>query len=337
MHRDCRNPPLVRGGLVALAFLLALSPSVYADANKDKDEARSLMQSGLKLFNDKDYLGALATFKSAYKQFASSKILLNIGTTLRQLGRNAEAANTYQRYLQAADSDPAKRADVEKVLAELDATVAVVTLDTEPTGAEVTINTDQPLVVAKATAWRVPVGEYTISAKLEGYEPLTTTGKLLAGQRKTITLTMVALPEAPDVIDQPPTPSPEAISHYGAMVRTHIDVSNRGAAVLVGGFYDVVDRVAVQAAGIVGPTFGAYLGTSVAILTGKVRPLVSLGAPVFFSNGARYAVRAAVGVDIRLGNHLSLFAEAGAEYQFNPEADISKTTFIPALGILGRL
>lgn len=337
MHRDCRKPTLVRRGLLASALLLALSPSVYADATKDKDEARSLMQSGLKLFNDKDYLGALATFKSAYKQFASSKILLNIGTTQRQLGRNAEAANTYQRYLQALDSDPTKRADVEKVLAELDATVAVVTLASEPAAALVTVNTDEPWVVSTATAWRITAGNYKISATLDGYEPLSLTGTVRVGQAKSITLTMVALPEAPQVIDPSTTTTSEAISRYGAMVRTHIDVSNRGAAVLVGGFYDVVDRVAVQAAGIVGPTFGAYLGTSVAVLTGKVRPLVSLGVPVFFSNGARVAVRAAVGVYLRLGNHLSLFAEAGAEYQFNPEADITKTTFIPALGILGRL
>ncbi len=337
MHRDCWKLFFSRHSLLAAAFVLALSPSVHADAGKDKDEARSLMQSGLKLFNDKDYLGALATFRSAYQQFASSKILLNIGTTLRLLGRNAEAANTYQRYLQAADSDPAKRTDVEKVLAELDATVAIVTLASEPSGALVTVNTDEPFVITTTTAWRLPAGDYKITANLEGYEPLHTAGNMRSGQTKNIALTMVALPEAPTVLVGPaPTPV-EKISRYGAMVRTHLDVKNRGAAVLVGGFYDVVDRVAIQAAGIVGPTYGVYLGTTVALFTGKVRPQVSLGVPVFFSNGPRFAARAAVGVDLRLGNHVSLFAEVGGEYQFNPEADITKTTFIPALGILGRL
>lgn len=327
-------------GLVVAALLSTLGHAhiASADDSKDKDEARSLMQSGLKLFNDKDYLGALATFKSAYKQFASTKILLNIGTTLRQLNRNAEAANTYFKYLQAKDSDPTKRADVEKVLAELDAKVAVVTFTTTPDGATVVVNSDDPIFVQGETQWRVAPGTFKIAAKLEGYEPYSSSGTVLAGQTKTVAIEMVALPEAPD----PEEPrvivvEPGAPTRFGAVVRTHIDVKNRGAAVLVGGFYDVHKRIAVQAAGIIGPTYGAYLGATVSLLTGKVRPQLSVGAPVFFSDGARWAARAAVGVDVALGQHLSLFAEVGGEHHFNPETDITKTIFIPALGILGRL
>ena len=77
-----------------------------------KVDAKALMQSGLKLFEAKDYLGALAVFNDAYKRLPSAKILLNIGTTEVLLERKADAANSYQRYLDSPDADPAKKPDV---------------------------------------------------------------------------------------------------------------------------------------------------------------------------------------------------------------------------------
>lgn len=50
-------------------------------------------------------------------------ILLNIGTTQNLLARKAEAGNTYQRYLDAPDADPAKKNDVIAALADIDKAV----------------------------------------------------------------------------------------------------------------------------------------------------------------------------------------------------------------------
>jgi len=66
-------------------------------AASDKRAAKALMQSGLKLFAAKDFLGALARVPDRLRRFASAKILLNIGTTLSRLDRKAQAANVYQR------------------------------------------------------------------------------------------------------------------------------------------------------------------------------------------------------------------------------------------------
>src|SRR3954470_12544237 len=108
--------------LLVAASLVAAGPAAAQPGspppNGDKVDAKALMQSGIRLLDAKDYLGALAVFKDAYARFPSAKILLNIGTTLTLLDRKVDAANAYQKYLDAPDTDPAKRADVTAAVAE---------------------------------------------------------------------------------------------------------------------------------------------------------------------------------------------------------------------------
>src|SRR6476661_6561881 len=105
----------------------------------DKVDAKSLMQSGVRLLEAKDYLGALAVFKDAYARFPSAKILLNIGTTLKLLDRRAEAANTYQRYIDSADADTTKKIQVGAELQELDKAVGLLEISVTPDDAELQI------------------------------------------------------------------------------------------------------------------------------------------------------------------------------------------------------
>src|SRR4051812_8099873 len=81
------------------------APAPRPPPSGDRVDAKSLVQTGVRLLEAKDYLGALAIFKDAYSRFASVKILLNIGTTYKLLGRDAEAANAYQRYIDSPDAD----------------------------------------------------------------------------------------------------------------------------------------------------------------------------------------------------------------------------------------
>src|SRR6185295_5621169 len=96
----------------------AAKPAPHDKPSGDKVDAKALMQSGVRLLEAKDFLGALAIFKSAYARVPSAKILLNIGTTLNLLNRKAEAANAYQRYLDASDADPQKKPEVATVIAD---------------------------------------------------------------------------------------------------------------------------------------------------------------------------------------------------------------------------
>ena len=51
----------------------------------------------------------------------ASPALANIGTTLRQLGRNPEAADIGYKYLASADVDPKRLVEVRAALAETEA------------------------------------------------------------------------------------------------------------------------------------------------------------------------------------------------------------------------
>jgi len=324
----------------------APEPARPSPAASDKLDAKALMQSGLRLFAAKDFLGALAVFKTAYARFASAKILLNIGTTLTRLDRKAEAANVYQRYLDSPDADPAKRKDVTKVLAELDAAVATLELAITPADAELQIDDDDWAPATATPRVRVPAGAVTVRARRADYNPGEQTVQATAGGKLAVALTLVEIPPPP--IEEPHTiyvnnglrgaaevEPPRA--RIGVIALAHVDLSNGGGAGLVGVTADVTRRLQAQVAALLGPSSGGYAGASVALLDGSVRPILSAGVPVFASHGARIALRGAAGVELAINRHLALIAELGVEYLTNPEADVARTLFVPAIGATGRL
>ena len=322
----------------------------------NKVDAKSLMQSGLKLFEAKDYLGALAVFKDAYARFPSGKILINIGTTLKELGRDAEAANAYQAYLDSPDAEAAKRATIAGIVAEIDKTVGKLEISVTPADAEVQVNNDEWTPAAKVKRYRVAPGSFTVNARKTKFQSEAKQAQITGGEIATISLTLTALPEETKVVEvQVPRDGgervdtdPDTRSRIGVLAIAHIDVPlddrPRGGAALVGVTGDLTEQLHAQAALIIGPTAetdvtlsGSYAGASFAFLSGNLRPLVSAGIPVFFSNGARVAVRGAGGVEWRMNRHISFIAELGLEYVFNPEPMYKTNVFVPAIGASGRL
>lgn len=331
----------------AIAAIVCVSTSAAAQPSEpDKGNAKALLQSGLKLFAAKDYLGALAVFKDAYARFPSGKILLNIGTTLVKLDRPAEAANAYQGYLDSPDVDPAKRTEATRILAELDQRVGVLEITSTPNDAEIELAGEwRPATEIKRT--RVAPGEITIKARRATYKPLTRTVTARAGATETLALALELEPVAK--VSSPgrePAPGPavvariepESRSRFGGIALAHVDPSNSGAAGILGVAVSLTERVSVRAAAIVGPYFGGYAGGSVALLTGRVRPIVAVAMPMFSSDGLRFAVRGAGGVELQLTRSFAMIAELGVEHLLNPQDSVtSPTLFVPALGVSGRL
>jgi len=329
----------------ALLATCALGTAHAQPATADKGDAKALLASGLKLYAQKDYLGALAVFRDAYERFPSGKILLNIGTTLLKLDRKAEAANAYQGYLDSDDATPAKRAEVTKVLAELDRELGLLELDVTPEDAELQIGDSEWMPAARAKRQRVARGETVVRGRRDGYVASEQRVEIGAGERRTITIALAPEPVAA------PTPAGEAVgagvrvvataerprSRLGGLVRAHIDPIHAGGAGLVGLAFDVTERLQVQGAALIGTSSGGYAGVTFAVLGGRFRPIVSAGVPVFVSDGARVAVRGAGGVELALHRQLSLIAEVGLEHVVNPEDGITPTAFIPAIGAIGRL
>lgn len=337
--------------LALVSAVTSLAPVASArpapPPSEDKMDAKALLASGLKLYAAKDYLGALAVFRDAYERFPSSKILVNIGTTLRALGRNAEAANAYQRYLDASDDDAAKRPGVEKVLAELDAKLGVLDITVTPDDAEIQIGDGDWQPAMQAAHVRVDPGSVIVRARHADYKATENTIEAPAGAHQAVAINLVALQRptaarstsivaATGGIRARVEPEPPP-SKLGVFAFAHVDPKSKGAAGFVGASYEVISRLQVEGAAILGAKFGGYVAARYAFLEGMFRPTITAGMPVFISNGARYAVRGAGGVEVALHRHLSLVAEFGVEHVFNPEANIASTSIIPAVGAVGRL
>ncbi len=335
---------LLLGSLAATAVHAQPGPPA---GKSDKGDAKSLLASGLRLFAAKDYLGALSVFQTAYAQFASAKILLNIGTTLVKLDRKAEAANAYQGYLDSPDVDAAKKIDVSKVLAGLDIEVGTLELHVTPADAEVQVGDGEWTAAGKLARMRVTPGSITVHARRLGWKPWEQTSSVAAGGTRSLALTLEAelvdttgengtITTSPGGLRTSVTPA-QPPSRLGLLVLAHIDPTNKGGAALVGLAFDVAHRLQLQAAALLGPVAGGYVGASIAIMSGRVRPILVAGVPIFVSNGARVSSRVAAGAEVVFNRHLALVAELGVEHVWNPEAGIAATMFVPAIGLVGRL
>ncbi len=334
---------LVLAGVLLAPFAAGAQPAPRP-ADSDKGDAKVLMASGLKLFAAKDYLGALAVFQNAYARFPSAKILLNVATTFKALGRDAEAANAYQEYLDAVEVDSARKTEVAKVLAGLDASLGVVAVAVTPTDAEVQINDGE--WKRQRHDVRILPGPAHIRARLEHHSPAERTVTVAAGGKVELSLALVPIPQTTTPVAVVAAPMDTGIhasvepvqrSRFGAIAMAHVDVVHKGGAGFVGAIVELAPRFQIEAQAILGPTYGGYIGARYAFLPTSVRPLIAAGVPIFASGGARFAVRGAAGVELALTLHLAIVAEIGIEHLFNPQSSVAATVFVPALGAVGRL
>jgi hypothetical protein len=182
-----RCPALLTVGLVVAGFLYTLSAHAEPRA-PDKSAAQKLVTEATQRLVDGDYVGALQMYRDAYARYASPKILLNIGTTLRQLGRNVESATTYEAYLRDPGADEPRRADVQRILLEIDAVVGHVTVEVNDPAATVRLGgiVIEPMQLGKPI--RVEPGQHTIIADRKGFRPDVLTVTLKAGERRELKL-----------------------------------------------------------------------------------------------------------------------------------------------------
>jgi hypothetical protein len=320
------------------AHVAHAQPAPAPDDQTAKADAQSLVGQGMKQYASKDYAGALTIFTEAYKKYASPKILLDIATTLAKLERPADAANTYQRYLDAPDNDPARRAGVVKALAELDKKLAIVAVATTPPDAEVRIADGDWIPATGTKNYRVVPGAVVITARHDGYVNGSRTIHVDEGGELDTSLVLAPVPPPP-IVKRPPPPPPASPqrSRLGAIALAHIAVEHPGVAGLVGVEFDALPWLQLEATALIGKTSGGYAAIAVAPWPGRYRPFAVVGAPLFVSNGARVSLRGGLGFELVLTQRVSLLAEVAVEHALNPEADIDSNVLVPALGVTGRL
>lgn len=119
---------------IAVVAALAATPSpARAQAEADKEAARREILAGNQRFGAGDYAGALTHFQAAYARVPSPRIFFNLGHAYRGLGRSAEAADAYRRFLaEATDAPEDRRREARMRLDEVTRAAAAAPIDVPP-------------------------------------------------------------------------------------------------------------------------------------------------------------------------------------------------------------
>lgn len=184
-------------------------PAIRVEDDKARPIAAALMAEGVKQLQAQQYDQALANFLEAYSRFPSPKILLNIASTLRDMGRSADAANTYQRYLGDPATGPERVAEVKQILVGLDQQLTLLTVRVTPRGSQVSIDGGPFITVGTALVTRVRPGIHLVRVK-NGLATGEVTVNGFDGEAKDITVTAVANVSQGDATPTPPPPTPPA-------------------------------------------------------------------------------------------------------------------------------
>lgn len=190
-------------------------PSIQVDP-KARPLAQALMAEGVRQLKAQSYDQALANFLEAYNKFPSPKILLDVASTLRDMGRAADAANTYQRYLADPATGPERIAEVKELLQKLDAQLTILTIRVDPKGTEISIDGGPFVTVGSSLLTRVRPGLHLVRGKHGGgTTELTING--FEGETKDVPLTIhdEPAPQAAPVATAPAaTPAPEHVEGW---------------------------------------------------------------------------------------------------------------------------
>jgi hypothetical protein len=180
---------------VLFAFLLA-STAPFALAAQElptaptqegstpsRDLSRRHFDSGIRLFEDRNYEGALAEFEAAYRNFPSAASLQNVALCQKQLYRYSEAKETLYRLLshhQSELTDTEYKA-VRNVVDELASLVGSLRITVSPKEARVTLDGRSLGPEERGKAVTLDVGEHRIFAEAEGFAPLTRVFRIAGG------------------------------------------------------------------------------------------------------------------------------------------------------------
>jgi hypothetical protein len=177
---------------------------------KAKKRAQELMGEGYKLARRSDFASALDKFQAAYAAYPSPNILINMGTSLRHLGRHAEAADAYEEYLSEPGVDPRRRRELEKLIKKIDKQVGWLEISVREEESEVRLDGRVVDLLALEGPLRVDPGEHTVSVEADGIPTALRRFTIEVGDHESLTFEQVK-PRPP------PAPPPEA--DHGAVQR----------------------------------------------------------------------------------------------------------------------
>jgi hypothetical protein len=188
-------------------------PTIPVDEPAIRALAQALMTEGVKQLQARSYDQALANFLDAYSKFPSPKILLNIASTLRDMGRLADAANTYQRYLLDPSTGAERVAEVKEILLSLDEQLTILTVRVAPRGSDISIDGGPFIPVGSSLLTRVRPGIHLVRIRKDAASnELTING--FEGENKEVLAALKVELVGGILPTPPPAPAPLLIEEH---------------------------------------------------------------------------------------------------------------------------
>ncbi len=156
-----------------------------AVAESAEDRAKRHFKSGVNLYTDKNYAGAIAEFEAAYRLKPGASSLKNIALCQKGLFRYAEAADTLQLALKKHGSELAdgERQAIEAAIEEFSALVGSIVVRTNVPSARISVDGRVLAATELGSALNVNVGEHTIVADAPGYARASRVVRVAGGQK----------------------------------------------------------------------------------------------------------------------------------------------------------
>jgi hypothetical protein len=324
---------LVPGILVLCVARLAFgeegAPSRREEVSEaERGEARALFHEGVAELDVGRYAEALACFQRAYVLWDSPKILLNIATTLRALGQNAQAATAYARYLETVAPDDPRRGEVTQALQDVRAQLGRIVSSNLQGVARLWIDDVEMAAVAGREVWVQPGGHTLVAERTSGSRQ-TLRIRVAAGGVQSVDWT----PPSPPRPSGPRRPSPVTDSKFRALVRADFELT-RGGALGAGGLaFDAREWLRVTGGALIGAQKGAWLGFESAPFGGRVRPVLGTSLPVFFVGPMYPGVSGELGVRFVATARIALFTRAAVAHFPTVPSGYVKTLYVPSAGL----
>lgn len=196
------------GASAAGATATSAAGAVAAPVDPREQEARAAFEAGVAALTDERYADALGHFQRSYEVRRAASAALNLGVTLRALGRLVEARQRFNEFLELASAAQHERHDreVATFIADISRRIGRVRVAlVDPAGARVLID-GRRAMLDEHDEVVVDPGEHRIEAVLAGYETATQTVNVSPGghaevrlrlQRPTQDLRVTPTPSAP--------------------------------------------------------------------------------------------------------------------------------------------
>jgi len=195
--------------LAEILTAITQDPAVHVDDPKARASAQALMTEGVKRLQVQAYDQALANFLEAYNRLPSPKILLDVASTLREMGRLADAANTYQRYLTDPSTGSERIAEVKRLLLSLDEQLTILTVRVQPHGSELSIDAGPFVPVGSSLQTRVRPGPHAIRIRKAAASSELDVNTF-EGENRDVTAAVQEEPATPTPAPTTPTPAKPA-------------------------------------------------------------------------------------------------------------------------------